>query len=250
MKIINITAENAVKNGFFCKMSQKKSGGYKRKLEWLQQRFNEGLRIKMLDLKEGGRGFIEYIPGEYAWRAINAEGYMVIHCLWVVGSSKGKGYSTLLLNECIEDAKKSGMKGVAMVTSEGNWLAGKDILVKNGFEMAEEILPFSLMVKKFKKASSPSFPTDWDKRTSVYKKGLTVIRTDQCPYIDDAARIVEETAAELKIPYKAVELKSAEDVRKLSPAPFGVFSIILNGKLLSYCYQLKKDLIRLIKEEG
>jgi len=246
MNIIDVTADNISKTGFFCKMSQKKSEGYKRKYEWLQNRFAEGMRIKMLDLKEGGRGFIEYIPGKYAWRAVNADGYMLIHCLWVVGSSKGKGYSSLLLNECISDAENAGMKGVAMVTSEGNWLADKDILLKHDFEIADEAKPFSLMVKKFKKAANPSFPTDWDKRTSKYKTGLTVIRTDQCPYIDDASKTVEETAAELSIPFKSVEIKSAEDVRNLSPSPFGVFSIIYNGKLLSYCYQLKKDLVKML----
>jgi hypothetical protein len=26
-------------------------------------------------------GFIEYIPGEFTWRAVNAAGYLVIHWL-------------------------------------------------------------------------------------------------------------------------------------------------------------------------
>lgn len=42
----------------------------------------------MLELPE--RGFIEYLPGEHAWRAVHADGYLFIHCLWVVGKSKGK----------------------------------------------------------------------------------------------------------------------------------------------------------------
>lgn len=31
------------------------------------------------------RGFIEYIPGAFGWRAVFAEDYMLIHCLWVMG---------------------------------------------------------------------------------------------------------------------------------------------------------------------
>lgn len=85
--LVHVTAENVDKTGFFCKMSGKKTPGYQRKLAWLKQRFAEGLDIRMLG--EGERGFIETIPGEHAWRAINAEGYLVIHCLWVVGHSKG-----------------------------------------------------------------------------------------------------------------------------------------------------------------
>lgn len=125
MKIIDVTAANVAETGFFCKMSQKKSEGYRRKLAWLEARFSEGLKIKLLDLSQAGRGFIEYIPGEYAWRAVEAEGYLFIHCLWVVGQSKGKGYAGLLLKECLADAKRLGFKGVAVLASDGNWLTGK-----------------------------------------------------------------------------------------------------------------------------
>lgn len=88
MDLIDITKENVVDKGFFCKMNAKKEPGYRQKLQWLESRFSEGLRLKLLDLSQGGRGFIEYIPGEYAWRAVKAGNYMVIHCLWVVGKSK------------------------------------------------------------------------------------------------------------------------------------------------------------------
>lgn len=76
--LINVNSENVEKTGFFCYMSKRKAEGYQRKLSWLKDRFAEGMRIKMLELPQ--RGFIEYIPGEYAWRAVNAEDYMFIHC--------------------------------------------------------------------------------------------------------------------------------------------------------------------------
>ena len=162
MKLIDVNKSNVVQTGFFCKMSQKKNDGYKRKLKWLDTRFDEGLKIKMLDIKTGQRGFIEYIPGKYAWRPVYVDDYMFVHCLWVVGQSKGKGYAQMLVDECIKDAKKDGLSGVAMVVSEGNWLAGKDILLKAGFKSVDKAPPaFDLMVLKFKKCSDPRFPTDW-----------------------------------------------------------------------------------------
>jgi hypothetical protein len=94
MEIIDVNKENVAETGFFCNMSKKKSEGYQRKLKWLSKRFTEGLKLKMLDLSQGGRGFIEYLPGEYAWRPVSGNGYMFIHCLWVVGKSKGEGYAT------------------------------------------------------------------------------------------------------------------------------------------------------------
>lgn len=116
VEIIDVNSENVDKTGLFCFMSKKRSPGYALKLAWLRDRFSEGLRLKMLKLPE--RGFIEYIPGEYAWRAVNAAGYMFIHCLWVVGKSKGKGYSRKLLELCEQDAHESSMNGVA-------WLLAK-----------------------------------------------------------------------------------------------------------------------------
>ena len=144
---------------------------------------------------EGERGFIEYIPGKFAWRAVNASDFMFIHCLWVVGKSKCKGLSKVLLEECIKDAKKNNFNGVAMVVSEGNWLARKDILIKLGFKSVDKAPPsFDLMVLKFKKCADPFFPKDWDTRINKFKQGLTVIRTDQCPYLDDAVNTIKDYA--------------------------------------------------------
>ena len=91
-EIVTVDAGNVDRLGFFCYMSKPKAPGYRQKRDWLLARFAEGLRIKMLH-ETGGRtvGFIETIPGEYAWRVVNALGYTVIHCLWVVGQGKGKG---------------------------------------------------------------------------------------------------------------------------------------------------------------
>jgi L-amino acid N-acyltransferase YncA len=227
-------------------MSKKKSEGYGRKLAWLKNRFSEGMRIKMLTLPE--RGFIEYIPGEYAWRAVRADGYMVIHCLWVVGKSRGKGFSGALLDACAADSKKHKMKGVAMVTSEKVWLAGRGVLDKHGFECVDTAPPaFSLMVKKFGKHPSPSFAGDWENKAKSFGKGLTVLRSDQCPYIVDAVHTALAAAEQAGIEGRTVELQSREDVMRLSPSAYGVFGLVLDGRLLSYHYHLEKDLLPLIR---
>ena len=244
LNIINVTAANVDETGFFCYMSKRKTEGFQRKLNWLKARFAERMRIKMFALPE--RGFIEYLPGEYAWRAVHAEGYMFIHCLWVVGKSKGKGYARILLDECINDARAAGMNGVAMITSERVWLAGKNLLLKHGFESVAEAPPFNLMVRKFGDVPSPSFTGNWEQKASQYRQGLTVIRSDQCPYIPDATNAVMEFARERDIPFQTIELKSCQDVRGFAPSPYGVFSIVYNGRLLSYHYLLPKDLSKML----
>ncbi len=247
MKILDVNETNVDSRGFFCYMSKKKSIGYQRKLAWLKDRFAEGLRIKILELPD--RGFIEYIPGEYAWRAVNAKGYMFIHCLWVVGKSKGKGFATALLNECVRDAKKAKMKGVAMMTSERNWLVSKHLLEKQGFECVDQAQPsFSLMVKRFGRAKPPSFINNQAAIQRRFGTGLTVVRSDQCPYIEDATTTVLDVAKRANIKNRVVDLESADQVRQLSPSPYGVFGIVLDGQLMSYHYLLEKDLIPLLPQ--
>jgi L-amino acid N-acyltransferase YncA len=245
VNIIDVNADNVEKTGFFCYMSKRKSEGYSQKMAWLKDRFKEGMRIKMLELPD--RGFIEYIPGEYAWRAIDAKDYMVIHCLWVVGKSKKKGLGKLLLEECIKDAQQSGKKGVVMVTSEKVWLAGKKLLVKYGFKSVDDAPPaFNLMVKKFTDVPSPTFTHQWEQKASRYDQGLTVFTSPQCPYIPDAVKTIKEFAGERGIPFAVKELNTAQEVRELSPSAYGVFNIVKNGSFLSYHYLLPKDLEKLL----
>jgi GNAT superfamily N-acetyltransferase len=245
MRIIDVNRSNVEQNGFFCYMSKKKSIGYQRKLRWLHDRFSEGMRIKLLELPD--RGFIEYIPGEFAWRTVEAKGYMFIHCLWVVGKSKGKGYATALLAECVRDAKKAKLKGVAMVTSEKNWLAGRSLLEKHDFECVAEVSPsFCLMVQRFGSAKPPAFVDNSATVRRRFGKGLTVVRSDQCPYIEDATTAALSAAERAGIASRVIDLRSAADVRRFSPTPYGVFAIMLDGRLLSYHYLLQKDLLPLL----
>ena len=247
MKLIDVRADNVDQTGFFCQMTKKRSPGYQAKLAWLRGRFAEGLRIKMLDLAAGGRGFIEYIPGEYAWRPVYAAGYLFIHCLWVVGQSRGHGYASQLLEECECDARASGARGVAMLTSERIWLLKQRFLLNHGYRSVAQAPPsFNLMVKQFAPGPEPALPTDWEARAARYGNGVTVVYADQCPYIADATRDVLQFAQSRGIPARTVELTSSQQIREEAPSAYGVFQILWNGRLLSYYYLLPKDLDRLL----
>ncbi|MBT3222095.1 MAG: GNAT family N-acetyltransferase [Proteobacteria bacterium] len=246
MRIVEVDSSNVDSKGFFCYMSKKKSVGYQRKLQWLKARFDEGMKLKLLELPD--RGFIEYIPGEYAWRAVSAPGYMVIHCLWVVGKSKGKGYAKQLLGECLRDAEEAGMHGVAMLTSEKTWLVGKKLFVSQGFEVVDHMEPsFSLMVKRFGDAELPTLIDNRERVKSRFPEGLTLFRSDQCPYIEDAIANGRSVAEKAGIECQVVELTTAAEVREFSPFPFGTFGMVLNGRRLSYHYLLEKELLPLLQ---
>jgi len=230
-------------------MSKRKSAGYRQKREWLDARFAEGLKLHMIH-EIGGRtvGFIEYIAGEVAWRAVHAPGYLVIHCLWVVGKGKGKGYGTHLIQTCLDDARAQGKHGVVMVTTDRVWLAKNRIFLKHGFEEVDQASPsFQLLVHRFGDAPLPSFPTDWGARQARYGAGLTVVRTPQCPYLDSSVVDLQGYAEEAGIPFKVVELGSAAQVQRESPSAYGVYGVVLDGVLLAYHYLRRKDLVKLIK---
>jgi len=251
-EVKTVDASNVDETGFFCYMSKRKEPGYKQKRDWLEARFAEGMKIKIVH-ENGGRdtAFIEYIPGEYAWRAVHAPGYMVIHCLWVVGKGKGKGYGSRLIQECLDDARAQKMHGVAMLTSDRTWLASKDIFERNGFAEVDSAPPsFQLMVTRFGSGPEAGLPKNWDARARAFGRGLTVIRTAQCPYIENGATAILSFAKERGIRSKVVELKSAKEVQEQSPSAYGVFGTVLDGQLLAYQYLLEKDFDKLLLERG
>jgi len=248
VRIVSVDADNVDEERFFCYKSKSKSEGYGRKLGWLEQRFSEGLRIKIIYEGKRSFGFIEYIPGEFAWRAVEAPNYLLIHCIWVVGRGKKRGYGSRLLDECVEDARKMQAHGVAMVTSSRHWLAGKKLFLKNGFEVIDQAPPFELLVKRFgDDAPLPAFPKDWDQRANRYGAGLTIIHADQCPYINDAVQQYVELAAERGVEARVVKLTSGREVQDTAPSPYGVFNVVYDGRLVTYHYMGKKEKEALIK---
>ncbi|MFX1564004.1 MAG: hypothetical protein ACFFDP_11935, partial [Promethearchaeota archaeon] len=138
---------------------------------------------------------------------------------------------------------------VAIVTSTRPWLADKGLFLRKGFDLVETAPPsFELVVKQFKDAPLPSFPKNWDQRLKSYGDGVTVVYTKQCPYIPEAVEAVLDVAKEAGIRAEAVELKSARDVQQKAPTPYGTFSIVFNGKLVSSLYMLKEDLLKRLNE--
>jgi L-amino acid N-acyltransferase YncA len=245
-EIVTVDADNVDTHGFFCYKSKLKSPGYLNKLAWLRERFDEGLVIKIVYEGERSVGFIEYIPGEHTWRVVDAPGYLVIHCLWVVGRAKGKGYGSRLLDECIEEAQGQGKRGVVMVSSRGNWVAHEKVFLKSGFEQVGSAPPsFHLLVRQLRDGQHPSFPVDWDERLASFGPGVTVVYADQCPYMPDAVSHAVGVLEERGLEVRTVRLASVRYVRERSPSPYGVFAIVMDGQLFSYHYLGSKEIRRL-----
>jgi GNAT superfamily N-acetyltransferase len=208
--------------------------GYRRKADWLKERYAEGLRFKVLRSRRfGDIGWIEYAPGNHAWRPVEAEGYLVIHCLMVFGKHTGKGLGALLLDSCLKDARKSKCRGVAVVTSSDALMAGRDLFIKAGFVPVESCPPYELLVKKLKRAApNPRFIVQRERLLKRHKKGLTILAADQCPMVPKFVAEIAEVSRALGLEPKVVRVRSAKASREL-PTPYGVFSIIYDGKLIA-----------------
>ena len=235
IEIFNLTPENIADYGVCGYKDVKKHLELRRKIDWFKQYYPKGLRIKVLFSKKGGyQGMLEYIPGSYAHRPVDAEGYMFIHCVFVgfKNEFKGKGYASSLINECIKEAKNAQMHGVAVVTRKGPFMAKKDIFLNKGFVLVDEAQPdFELLVLKFNpKAANPKF-----KKMSLekYSKGLTIIRSAQCPYSVKNVDAILKTAKKLNIKANLIDLKDSNAAQQ-SPCAFGTFCIIYNGEIISY----------------
>jgi len=248
-KIIGLKPENIAEYPAVCFLNPKNEG-YLIKLKWLKERFSEGLKIKQLYLEGESKciGFIEYVPGEFAWRAVDAKGYIFIHCIWITpNKNKGKGYASLLINECIKDAKKEGKYGVAVVTSEGSFMAGKEFFLKNGFESVASAKPsFELMVKALKKGPLPKFK-DWEKQLGKYK-GLNIIYSNQCPWIARFINEIDEIVKEKKLILKITKLKNAKQAQN-APSIYASFSLVYNGKLLADHYISNRRFSNILEKE-
>jgi L-amino acid N-acyltransferase YncA len=237
VEIIDGNPENILEFGV-CGYKSPKRPGFPEKTAWLKKRFREGLRLKYLHSPaDGVQGMIEYLPGELCWRPVDAAGYTFIHCLFsgFRRAYKGRGYGSKLLSACLTEAKGRKVHGVCTVTRRGSFMAGREIFQRHGFEKVDDApSDFELMVKKFRKrAPNPRFRPDREKELRRFRKGLAILRADQCPYtVKNVEEICRTAREEFGLRPRVVHLKTCEDAQR-NPCAFGTFGIVLRGEIIA-----------------
>ncbi len=239
VSIIDITPQNIAGYGVCGYKDIRKHEELRRKIAWYTENYPKGFRIKaLISQKDGYQGMIEYMPGEYAHRPVDADNYLFIQCIFTgfLKEYKHKGYGRALIRECIQDAEQQGRKGVAVVTRKGSFMAGKDIFLKLGFVVCDTAKPdFELLALLFEKnAEMPKFKADLGIRAGAYREGLYILRSRQCPYSWKNVNAIVKTARDtFHLDPKLIELESAGDVLN-APCAFGSFCIIYNGAVISH----------------
>lgn len=246
MEYIQVTKENIEKEHICCAISNNKDVQVISKKAWLTEHFEEGLVF--LKSVERGKCFIEYLPAENAWNPIEAEGYMYIDCLWVAGSFKGNGYSTDLLNACIEDSKNKGKKGLCILAAAKKkpFLADPKFLKYKGFRVCDEAengiqlwcLPFD------EDAALPKLK-ECAKKPHIDESGYVLYYTNQCPFNAKYVPVLEELAKEQNVEFKAIHIDTKE-MAQSAPTPITTYALFCDGEYLTNEQMNDKRFLKLL----
>ena len=238
---------NISKCGIGC-LRNRKNAGFQCKIEWLRQSFAEGLRFFMFRDGQGmPLGFIEFVPGESAWRPVDASGWLFVHCLWVFPrGQKLTGLGSRLLQACVAEARATRAIGVAAMVSDGPWMAGKEVFLNNGFRSVGAADRFQLVIHRLRAGPEPCF-RDISGNANQFR-GLHMVYCDQCPMLSKSVNDLSEMAAENGLELKITRLNSAREAQN-APSYYGVFSLLWNGRLLSDHYVSKGRFKYLLRDE-
>jgi ribosomal protein S18 acetylase RimI-like enzyme len=247
LKIVTLSEDNIEAEHICCAIADSKHAtGVANKKELLKNRFAEGFTFKRFDVR--GKAFIEYVPAENAWAPIRAPGYTFIHCFWVSGRFKGKGLGKRLLAECLADSKDKN--GIAVITASKvmPFLTDKRFFLRHDFQVCDTAPPyFELLVRKNRKAPSPTFAKSAKRGSYGQKTGLTFVYSHMCPFTPFWVDEMQAVAKRLKIPSRTVRIETKKQAQN-SPSPFTIFSVFYDGEFLTHKIMSQNQFARLLAE--
>lgn len=248
MKYIKLTAENLESEHICCAISNNRDIQVSSKKAWLRDRLDEGLVFLKGDAR--GKCFIEYIPAEYAWAPIDADGYTYIDCLWVSGQFKGHGYSSDLLDRCISDSISSGRQGICVLSSKKKtgFLSDPKYLAYKGFRISDRAEPyFELWYLPHAEGAVPPKFNSCVKERHDMPSGFTLYYTNQCPFTAKYVPLLCEAAESHGVPMTVVRIDSLA-AAKNAPCPFTTFALFRDGKFLTHEIQSVPKFEKIISE--
>ena len=234
MELVKLTHDNIAEEHICCAISNNKDAQVMSKKAWLNDRLDEGLVFLKCNVR--GKCFIEYIPAEYAWAPIVADGYMYIDCLWVSGQFKGQGNSNLLLNECISDSQKKEKKGLVALSSKKKmgFLSDPKYMRYKGFRLADTANPyFELLYLPFRDSAEVPCFNSTVKKQSDMPKGFTLYYTNQCPFTAKYVPVFEQMLQARNVECNIIHINTREAAQN-SPTPYTAYSLYYDGEFITH----------------
>ncbi len=208
---------------------------------WLQPDNVQGRRHQV---------FIEYAPGERAWRPILAPGWLVIHCLWVSGQYARQGHGRRLVESCIDDASSQGKAGVVVAAAKTKrpFLSDPKFLQHLGFIPVDAAGEYRLFVYRLDgDAADPRFAPAVKRAAERGAGGGPFVarHTDQCPFNLHWARQMADTLEGEGFDVRVERLTSKRQAQSVS-SPLGTFGLERDGELVSHHLNTDGALRRLL----
>ena len=224
--------ENLSECGIGC-LANRQHPGYQSKVDWVQRSFADGLRFLLARNGDGQPlGFLEYVPGEFAWRPVGPC-RMAVRPLPLGVSALGErwaGWGSRLIQACLAEARRQRAVGVAALVSDGPLMAGREIFLKNGFKQIGQRNRFQLVIHQLRKGPEPRFRDIQGIEPKA--PGLHLLYCAQCPINAKSATGLSEMAAEHGLELKVTVLRTAQEAQS-APSYYGVFNLMWNGRLLA-----------------
>ena len=205
-----------------------------------------------LDLKYYACFYISFI-NSIVYLIYSKETFFILTCnfLWVTGFLNGYGYSSELLNMCIEDSKKKGMDGICILSTKKktSYLADPKFLAYKGFKVCDEANNgIQLWYLSFKDSVSPKFKS-CAKDCHIDELGFVLYYTNQCPFNAKYVPVIENVSKDLNIAFKAIHLDTKEKAQN-APTPITTYALFYNGEYVTNDVMNEKKFIKLLSNLG
>lgn len=216
-----------------------------RRIPWLHDRYEQGLRIMVALLDGAHAGFLYVMPIEIApWGPVGRD-LMSIQCLAIKDKAKSKGIGRYLVAAAEEETKTQDRKAVTVIAFYHDfWFMPAPFFEKCGFEIALRKEESAILWKVFDSSAEP--PSFLDRRYEFEPKfGKVVVDlfwSRSCLTTDTEAERVREVAGEFGDSVLLREYCSDDpEIR----SKYGIFrAIFVNGKEVSWGYEAPKNSLR------
>ncbi len=250
MSYLTLTPADLGAHHLCCALGDKKhEAGVMAKKAWLADRMAEGLVFRKLDVR--GKVFIEYMPGESAWRPIVAPGWLVIHCLWVSGRYQKQGHGRALLQSCLDDARSQGRHGVvvAVGAKKRPFLGDRRFFEHHGFEEVDRAGAFRLLAHGVagETGPTPRFTDAVHTGQRPAYQGTFVARFDaQCTFNAHWAAQVVDDLARAGHDAEVRQVTSREEALTMA-SPLGTYGLERDGALACHHLTTKAATTRMLE---
>ncbi|HEX7401861.1 MAG TPA: hypothetical protein VF369_06760 [candidate division Zixibacteria bacterium] len=224
-----------------------------KRIAWLRQMHEKGLRVKVAILEDKPVGFLYVMPIEVSpWGPLGKD-LMAFPCLWVLNPAKGKKAGSKLVIEAEKEAQKQGRKGIVTYGYYHDfWFMPAPYFEKLGYQIADrrtwnagEFFGEEAILWKIfdESAEVPRFlKSNYQFKHISGKVVVDLFFNRFCQTSGIESQRVREVAAEFGDKVVLNEYRADEpEVLKCYQLPRGIF---VNGKEIGWGYEAPKDGIR------